>query len=106
MSMLRLISSSSIPRSDAGYRAEGACVSVLFACSAIALKNGQGTDVPSILSDTADSWGMFCWDHSQSLALEGVLSRKILVSFPWRMHITASMIVQDLSLGVEVLESG
>jgi len=44
-----------------------AFISVLFACSAIALWNERDTDIPSVLPKNPDSLRKFYWNHSHSL---------------------------------------
>ena len=71
--MLISTSSSGITRSNAGYRAEMAFVSVLFACSAIVLRNGRDNHVPSMIPNSLDSLGKSDLSHSHSLAPQGLL---------------------------------
>ena len=73
MIMLRSTFSSGITRSNAGHRAEMAFVSVLFACSAIALRNERDTDDPSMIPKSMDSSGKTALSHSHSLVPQGLL---------------------------------
>ena len=71
--MLKSTTSSRTKQSDAGHLAARIFVSILFAYSAIALKNERGSDDLSMIPKRMDSWRKTALHRSHSLMPEVLL---------------------------------